>query len=147
MKLEVSNILKDHGVRSTKVREAVLRLLIDEGHPLSHSEMSTKKEISEFDRVTVYRTLEVLHEAHLIHQVKGTDGISRFGANLDQSSQKCTGDHIHFLCSDCHKMTCLPEQALPWIKAPKGFEIHSKQLVVHGKCSSCGKKSKGGTKK
>ncbi len=140
MKLDIAQILKDHGIRVTKVREAVLHLLMESGRPLTHSEIIAQKKISEFDRVTIYRTLEALQESRLIHQVKGTDGISRFGANPNHSSHKCTGDHIHFLCSTCNKMTCLPEQSLPWIKAHKGFEIYSKQLVVYGICSACNKK-------
>ena len=140
MKLNMSQTLKDYGIRLTKVREAVFLLLVKEARPLSHNEIISHSEISKFDRVTIYRTLEVFLEARLIHQVKGTDGGSRFGANFSDSHRKCTGDHIHFLCSVCNEMTCLPEQPLPWVNAPKGFEIQSKQLVVYGVCSVCHKK-------
>lgn len=137
MKKNVSEILKNKGLRLTDVRKAVLQLLLNSGNPLSHQDIISKKTILGFDRVTVYRTLETFQKSHLIHKIKGTDGVSRFGANLEKLSEKCSGDHIHFHCSVCNKMTCLPEQPLPWIKAPKGFEIHSKQLVVYGTCSKC----------
>lgn len=140
--MNIVELLKKNGLRCTQVREMVLKALLYEGRPLSHSEMISKKPISEFDRVTIYRTLESLQKARLIHQIKGTDGISRYSANDLNDDSKCSGDHIHFHCSTCQKMTCLPEQALPWIKAPKGFEIHSKQLVVYGKCTKCAKKIK-----
>jgi hypothetical protein len=39
-------------------------------------------------------------------------------------------------------MSCLPEQPLPWVKAPAGAIIHSKQLVVHGHCAACVSKDK-----
>ncbi len=140
MTKNIPEILKSKGLRITKVREAVLQVLINSGNPLSHQEIITRKKTAEFDRVTVYRTLETLQKLRLIHKIKGTDGVSRFGANENKASEKCSGDHIHFHCSVCNQMSCLPEQPLPWIKAPKGFEIHSKQLVVYGTCSKCTRK-------
>jgi Fur family ferric uptake transcriptional regulator len=129
-------ILKKHGLRRTIAREAILQLLTRARRPLSHQDiLKHRKMLGSLDRVTVYRTLETLLEAGLLHRIQGTDGVWRFCRH--ESAEKCGGNHIHFLCSACNQMSCLPEQPLPWISAPEGATIHSKQLVVYGYCAAC----------
>ncbi|HBL15641.1 MAG TPA: transcriptional repressor [Elusimicrobia bacterium] len=129
--------LKDSGLRLTRAREAVLRILEKAGHPLSHQELRQKLKAGTFDRVTVYRTLETLQATGLLHRIQGNDGVWRFCGHGTQAPSACPGNHIHFLCSRCGRMSCLPEQPLPWVTPPKGARILSKQLVVHGLCSAC----------
>lgn len=138
--MNITDKIKNTGLRCTKVREEVLGLLIEVAHPISHADIFSRKKFTDFDRVTIYRTLDAFFKVGLIHQIKGSDGISRFGVNFNHSKNKCSGNHIHFLCSFCNQMTCLSEQPLPWIDVPKGSEIYSKQLVVYGKCSKCAPK-------
>jgi Fur family transcriptional regulator, ferric uptake regulator len=136
-----AQLLKMNGLRRTSAREAVLQLLASARRPLSHQEILRRpKGKGSFDRVTVYRTLETLHQAGLVHRIQDRDGTSRFCRHTPGSAGKCGGNHIHFLCSKCDKMSCLPEQPLPWVQAPAGAMIHSKQLVVHGFCASCAAK-------
>lgn len=138
-----TRLLKKNGLRRTAAREAILQLLTDAGRPLSHQDI-LKRCIGRgsFDRVTVYRTLETLQEAGLLHRIQGTDGAWRFCRHRYESPGKCAGNHIHFLCSKCDRMSCLPEQPLPWVSPPAGASIHSKQLVVHGHCAACIAKEK-----
>jgi Fur family ferric uptake transcriptional regulator len=133
-----SQLLKKNGLRRTAAREAILQLLADAGRPLSHQDILKKgKGETYFDRVTVYRTLETLQKKGLLHRIQGMDGTWRFCRHRYESPGECAGNHIHFLCSRCDQMSCLPEQPLPWVAAPAGATIHSKQLVVHGQCSAC----------
>jgi Fur family ferric uptake transcriptional regulator len=137
MKLS-SQLLKESGLRRTAAREAILKLLADAQHPLSHHDILKKgKGKTCLDRVTVYRTLETLQNKGLLHRIQGLDGTWRYCRHRSDSPGECAGNHIHFLCSKCDQMSCLPEQPLPWIKAPAGATIHSKQLVVHGHCAAC----------
>ncbi len=138
-----TELLKSSGLRRTTARESILQLLADARRPLSHQDiLKRRKGVESFDRVTVYRTLETLQQAGLIHRIQGTDGAWRFCRHKTESPEKCAGNHIHFLCSKCNQMSCLPEQPLPWIVAPAGAIIHSKQLVVHGHCAACVSKDK-----
>ena len=141
-----AQLLKKVGLRRTAARETLLLLLADAGHPLSHRDILARQKGKEaLDRVTVYRTLETLQEAGILHRIQGTDGAWRFCRHQCESAEKCAGNHIHFLCSNCDQMSCLPEQPLPWIVAPRGALIHSKQLVVHGYCAACvAEKANGG---
>jgi Fur family ferric uptake transcriptional regulator/Fur family zinc uptake transcriptional regulator len=125
------------------VREQILKVLSSAGRPLSHQDiLKLQKGKRGLDRVTVYRTLETLQDVGLLHRIQGTDGVWRFCRHKQESAGKCGGNHIHFLCSRCNQMTCLQEQPLPWIAAPPGATIHSKQLVVHGHCAACVAKEK-----
>lgn len=124
------------GLRHTKARSLVLEMLNSVDRPLSHQEIAAEPEIGRLDRVTLYRTLTTLQQAGLLHRVQGVDGVWRFRGHRTRSG-KCGGDHIHFLCVDCGRMSCLPEQSLPWVKEPDGAEVFGKQLVVYGRCAEC----------
>jgi Fur family transcriptional regulator, ferric uptake regulator len=138
-----TQLLKKSGLRRTAAREAILQLLADAGRPLSHQDILKEgKNETYFDRVTIYRTLETLQKNGLLHRIQGMDGTWRFCRHTFESLGKCAGNHIHFHCSKCDQMSCLPEQPLPWISAPDGATIHSKQLVVHGYCAACAPRDK-----
>lgn len=138
--LSVTSLLKNSNVRMTPARQEVLNLLLKKNRPLSHQEMLSSKKLQEMDRVTLYRTLEALLKAKMIHQIIGADGVTRYCVNKSSSAEKCSGNHIHFHCSKCNQMMCLPDQPLPWITPPKGSTVFHKQLVVYGICEKCGMK-------
>ncbi len=129
-------LLDAAGLRRTKARALVLEMLNDVDRPLSHQEITAAPEIGRLDRVTLYRTLTTLQRAGLLHRVQGVDGVWRFRGHRTRSG-KCGGNHVHFLCLECGRMSCLPEQSLPWVKEPEGAEVFGKQLVVYGLCAIC----------
>ncbi|MDL2298014.1 transcriptional repressor [Synergistaceae bacterium OttesenSCG-928-D05] len=133
--MDAVKILSESGLRATKQRVVVLELLIKKGSPLSHSEISSML-AEPLDKVTLYRTLQTLQSAGIVHQVQGLDGVWRFCAH-DQGMEGCPGDHPHFLCLHCGKMVCLPEQHMPRVEVPKGIKVEGKQLVVYGCCAEC----------
>lgn len=140
-----TQLLKKNGLKRTAARESILQLLADARRPLSHEDILKQcKMAGALDRVTVYRTLETLLEAGLLHRIQGADGARRFCKHEQEPSGKCAGNHIHFLCAKCNQMSCLPEQPLPWVLPPAGATIHNKQLVVHGYCAACVVKRKRG---
>lgn len=135
-------LLESQGLRRTAARETILELLTAAGRPLSHLDILKRCEgAGSIDRVTVYRTLETLQGAGLLHRIQGMDGAWRF-CRHKYAGGKCAGNHIHFLCSNCDRMSCLPEQPLPWVSPPAGATIQSKQLVVHGLCAACAARNK-----
>lgn len=88
------------------------------------------------DRVTLYRVLAAFSEAQIIHQIQGTDGTVRFCLH-EPFRTGCPGNHPHFLCRVCGRMTCLPEQAIPRVEVPQGTVIEGKQLLLFGICATC----------
>jgi Fur family ferric uptake transcriptional regulator len=131
----VSDLFASKGLRRTAVRKTVLAVLTDRGRPLSHAEL--RRVIgAKVDRVTLYRTLETLHRAGLVHQVLGEDGVWRYCSH-DPDTAACPGNHPHFLCLGCGQMVCLADQLLPHVKVPERYEVKGKQLVVFGFCDAC----------
>jgi Fur family ferric uptake transcriptional regulator len=135
----ISDFLALKGLRRTKIRKAVLAVLAEQARPLSHAEV--RRSVWKLaDRVTLYRTLEALRGAGLVHEVLGEDGIRRYCRN-DPVAPGCPGNHPHFLCLQCGKMICLSGQSLPRVSVPEEFAVKGKQLVVFGLCELCSKRS------
>ena len=135
-KMSSYEVLHASGLRRTKARETVLKLLSEARSPLSHQEIATRPEADELDRVTLYRTLATLQRAGLVHRVQGTDGSWRFCFHT-QEQTACPGNHPHFLCLRCGQMDCLTGQSLPRVSVQKGARVIGKQLVVYGHCIKC----------
>lgn len=134
--MTVGKLLHSAGLRRTRARQVVLQVLTETDRPLSHKEIAEDPGTRRLDRVTLYRTLATLQKAGLLHRVQGIDGVWRFRSRRVHTDT-CGGNHLHFLCLVCKKMTCLPEQPLPWVKEPEGAEVFGKQLVVYGRCAQC----------
>jgi Fur family transcriptional regulator, ferric uptake regulator len=130
-----ADLLSSRDLRRTAIREKVLSFLIGRGRPLSHAEL-LRMIGADIDRVTLYRTLETLQKAGLLHQVLGEDGVSRYGSH-DPDAPSCPGNHPHFLCRGCGQMLCLSDQAMPHVTVPEHYTVKSKRLVVSGLCAAC----------
>ncbi len=140
----IQQLLKGEKIRITPAREAVLDVILKAGRPLSHQEIESNPKVKNLNRVTIYRALAILKEKGIINKIQSADGIWHFCGHTQKTkkkSKKCSGNHIHFLCCKCNQMSCLPEQPLPWINAPMGAKILSKQLLVTGHCAKCEKKN------
>ena len=134
--MEISSLLRTAGLRNTRAREKILNILFETGHPVSHQDLDNRQELQGIDRVTIYRTLESLRRAGLARRIRGLDGVWRFCANPIESFG-CPGNHPHFLCLSCGRMTCLVDQVLPWVNVPEGAQVRGKQLIVYGLCPEC----------
>ena len=134
-------MLKDRGIKCTEIRKVLLSILLRAKNPFSHQEILSHSSMKSFNRVTAYRTLDLLLKANLLHRALGPDGAWRFCVNKGKTG--CPGNHVHFFCTKCKKMFCLPEHPIPWIDASIVAEIYSKQLLVYGLCSSCSLKTRG----
>lgn len=133
----IRETLRGCGLRCTPARETVLRRLSEHGHPLAHSELARARDIAALDRVTLYRTLSALQDAGLVHRVQDQQGAWRFCAHV-RLEQGCPGNHAHFQCTGCGRMSCLTDQPLPWVSVSGAAEVLGKQFLVYGRCAECG---------
>ena len=129
-------LLGETGVRRTPVRETVLRKLLDAGAPLSQKDLAATAGLERVNKVTLYRTLEILANAGIAHRVIGIDGEWRFCSHAPDDG-RCAGNHPHFLCLNCGRMACLRDQTMPRVNVPEGYDIEGKQLIVYGICPEC----------
>jgi Fur family ferric uptake transcriptional regulator/Fur family zinc uptake transcriptional regulator len=141
---DASDLLKAADVRTTPVREATLRALLDAESPLSQRDLAKSPELGRVNKVTLYRTLETLVRAGVAHRVIGADGEWRFCARAGEKG-RCAGNHPHFLCLKCGRMECLREQRMPRVDVRDGSVVEGKQLIVYGTCPECGGKGRNAT--
>jgi len=135
--LDSIDILKRNTLSVTESRKAILDLFIDTDGALAHADI--EKNISnDFDRVTVYRTLQTFFENGIIHQIPTTDNTVLYALCKDKCEAGHHHDeHVHFICNLCYKTICLDEVTVPQVKLPKGFKPLQKAMVVKGICAEC----------
>src|SRR5690554_2378501 len=118
---KVQQILKDNNFRNTKLRHAVLSLLLRSGQSLSHQELSKQIRIS-FDRVSLFRTLTSFEEAGIIHKIMDLNGIANY-AYSQKNKTESLECQTHFICLNCDMIICLDETFhVERIKVPNGFQ-------------------------
>lgn len=137
MKEDVLVLLKKNRLSITDSRQKILELFLQSNGALEHADIE-KKTGENFDRVTVYRTLQVFVEKGLIHLVPSTDTGLKYALCKDDCGAGAHRDnHVHFLCTKCNKTICLDEVMVPTVKLPKDFTPVYAQMVVNGLCGEC----------
>ncbi len=131
------DILKKIGLSITDSRKQILELFYTNTGALAHADIE-KKSSQNFDRVTVYRTLQTFLDKGLIHTIPTTDNSVRYALCKDECTQGHHHDnHIHFICDNCNTTFCLDDIIVPSIKLPKGFLQKQTDVVVGGICKNC----------
>lgn len=132
---EIQELLKERGLKATPMRMAVLELLKESKNARSHSELQDL--LVDFDRVTLYRTLNTLNEKGIIH-VAMTHNQETFYAicpsECDDHSHE--HNHIHFKCEACEKVSCLHVNK-DFNLVIEGYQVKQVSVMVSGKCASC----------
>ena len=126
--------LFDRGLRLTKQREQVFRIVLSaEGH-LSAEDLHRKvlEENRSIGFATVYRTLRVLVDCGLIEARQFGDGVQRY--------ESAAGDHHdHMICVDCGSVFEFEDDEIERLQteaaAARGFEIVSHRLDIYIRCN------------
>ncbi|HAN65794.1 MAG TPA: Fur family transcriptional regulator [Chitinophagaceae bacterium] len=134
---EVLQILKKNSLSVTEGRKKILELFIASEGALAHADIE-KQTSNNFDRVTVYRTLQTFVEKGIIHQIPTTDNSVLYALCRHNCEQGHHHDnHVHFICSNCDKTICLDDVTVPQVKLPEGFTPLQSAMVVTGICLDC----------
>ena len=128
-------VLRSHGLSITKSRIQIL-------HSFLHSNESLDVKYfldtfpEQFDRITVYRTLQLFAKEKLIYRVSSID---RFGRYLLQivECKPAIVNHSSFICVQCRKVIPVNTIMAPVIEIPKGFHTEKLEVVVSGLCKTC----------
>jgi Fur family transcriptional regulator, iron response regulator len=125
----VADWLKAGGLRPTRQRMALARLLVGDGqnrHVTAESLYALSAGTTErVSLATVYNTLRAFCDAGLLNEVVVDGSKSYFDTRTD--------DHPHFYWEDSHSLTDAPADeleiaALP--KAPAGMEVSRVDVVI-----------------
>jgi Fur family ferric uptake transcriptional regulator len=133
----IQHILKRNQLSITGSRQTILELFLSSNGALAHADIE-KNTGERFDRVTVYRTLQSFMEKGIIHTIPSADNSIRYALCKDECSQGHHHDnHVHFICNECSRTTCLESVTVPEVKLPDGFRPVQSQMIVSGVCGEC----------
>lgn len=134
------NYFKMHSLKSKKISETPFRKEVleifsryDNAIPLSIVE----KELKEYNRITLYRTIKLFVEKGIIHEIT----ISGEDSNYAICKDECTTaehhhHHVHFKCINCATIFCVEIDEFPTIKIPN-YIINKIELQATGVCEKC----------
>ncbi|UZD21753.1 transcriptional repressor [Algoriphagus halophytocola] len=128
-------ILQNHKLRITDCRQEIIREFLDKQVALAHSDLEESLD-SQFDRVTIYRTLNTFLESDIIHKVLDDSGATKY-ALCTHEEENHSHEHVHFKCENCGETICLEDITLPAVSLPKGFKKKEMSLLVQGTCDKC----------
>jgi Fur family transcriptional regulator, ferric uptake regulator len=133
-----TQILQEHKLRITDCRKEVLRIFLKMQAALSHADLEEKLN-TDFDRVTIYRTLKTFLESDLIHKVLDDSGATKYAlcSHNHAGGHSHDHEHVHFKCEKCGKTICIDEVQLPKIVLPEGYVNKEVSLLVQGICDKC----------
>ncbi len=137
MKDAITDILKHSQLSITDNRLKILEFFQQQGKALSHADIE-KLSGKQFDRVTIYRTLQTFVDKGIIHTIPTADNSIMYALCKETCSEgHHHDDHVHFLCEKCGTTFCLDNVIIPEINIPKGFSVHQTNVLVNGVCKNC----------
>jgi len=132
---DYKKLLKNHHLRITDCRIDVLEKFYSTDHALSFKDL--EDELKDYDRVTLYRTLNSFIDQGLLHRIPNDSGVAAFGLCTEDCSQEAHHhDHVHFKCNVCGHVECLPNYHTPLIDLPD-YVIEESYLILNGVCKAC----------
>lgn len=131
-------LLEAHNVKPTANRLLVARALGSHDSPLSLRELETK--LVTVDKSSIFRTLVLFREHHLVHDVEDGEGCVKYELCLSSDAHHDTDEHVHFYCTECHQTYCFEQTPVPPIDLPAGFRAEAVNYMVKGQCPVCGEK-------
>ena len=137
-KQKAEDLLGSVNLRRTRPRVAILNVLFGAKKPMTQEEIASKLGSDRPNRVTIYRTLETLVEADLVHKAFTRERAWHFELADNCTESQC---HPHFTCTKCSDTHCLPEISMPMPRSPyKGFNISHLRVQLDGLCPKCNPK-------
>lgn len=147
---KIKQQLQSQGYKLTPQREATVKILLDneEDHLSAEDVFMLVKEIApEIGLATVYRTLELLSELHVVEKINFGDGVARYDLRTDTSKHH----HHHLICVQCGSMDEILEDWLgpleERLETEFNFTTLDHRLDFHGICHRCKEKNDNDTNK
>lgn len=137
---KIKQQLQEQGYKLTPQREATVRVLLEnEEDHLSAEDvfMLVKDKAPEIGLATVYRTLELLTDLHVVEKMNFGDGVARYDLRNDSTHHH----HHHLICIHCGTVDEIMEDWLVELELrlekEYGFAVVDHRLDFQGICSRC----------
>lgn len=131
-------LMHAHGIKPTANRILILRTLLQEGRPLSMTEIETVLE--SVDKSIISRTLSLFRERRLLHAMEDGGDSLRYEVCRCAETEEDNDRHVHFHCERCGRTFCFEDCPVPPVDFPAGFELHNANYMAHGICPACRRK-------
>jgi Fur family transcriptional regulator, stress-responsive regulator len=135
MGIDGGQLLREHGLRVTAQRLAVLRAVSDAPHVAADAVVEVARgEIGWISVQAVYDALAALTEKGLLRRIQPAGSPARYESRVGDN-------HHHLICRVCDRMVdvdCAVGHA-PCLTAVEdaGFEIDEAEVVYWGRCPEC----------
>ncbi|MCY0897966.1 MAG: Fur family transcriptional regulator [Firmicutes bacterium] len=133
--VSAEGLLREHGLRVTPQRQAILQLLLDEeGHHWSAEQVRARllPTMPGLARGTIYKVLEELVRAGLCEELPTPDNLALYGLRLTP--------HHHFVCTSCGRWFDVEAQGaetLTMVLGPADARVDDVAIVFRGRCHDC----------
>jgi Fur family transcriptional regulator, ferric uptake regulator len=132
---KAQRMLRQAKLYCTESRVAILRVLLEAARPLRQDQIAPQLRNRTLNKVTVYRTLDSLVDAGLVHRAFTHDRAWHFELAHHCTEKQC---HPHFTCTSCGVTHCLMDISVPMARiADKGFVVSRQQVRLEGLCPAC----------
>jgi Fur family ferric uptake transcriptional regulator len=132
---DLSQRLREHGLRRTPQRELILAAVDRLGHATPDEVLAEVRTRSEAINIsTVYRTLETLEELGLVRHAHLSDRAPTYHSVADH-------EHFHLVCRNCRRVVSVGPDVLADVLArlrdEHGFVADVGHLTMFGRCTEC----------
>lgn len=140
---DFKELLRGKGLKVTSQRLLVLQIMAE--HPGEHLTTEqifdlVRKTNPEIGLATIYRTVQVLVDLHLIDKISFDDDVARY--ELRSSSAK--HHHHHAICLGCGEVFSFEDDLLEKLEAAVeerlGFAVVDHEVKLYGYCRDCREK-------
>ncbi|MBQ0050178.1 MAG: transcriptional repressor [Bacteroidales bacterium] len=127
--------LTDAGIRLTAIRLLVYRTIYEKMQN-AFSLSDVMQLLPYADNSSVFRTLSLFAEHHLLHLIDDGSGKQKYCVCR---CGKFTCQHVHLSCTRCGETICLKESPIPKVDVPQGYVVEETELIIKGICPKCQK--------
>jgi Fur family ferric uptake transcriptional regulator len=135
----IKGSLKEHGIRLTRQRRILLDLMDETGLHLDAEQLYrlAKKKDTKINRVTVYRTINMLKEVGLVDELD----LMHWKGGQHYYETRLKQEHAHVICLRCGKVEEFFGEPLQKIRRQVeshfGFQVLICRTEVGGYCPHC----------
>lgn len=143
LRRQLETYMLDHGLRSTEQRRVIIEMIFDSCAHMSIDDLLQRARAIDprIGYATVYRTMKLMTEAHVVHEHRFGDGFTRYEV-ADEDAH-----HDHLICLACGSITefeePLIEELQERVAERHGFEVRSHKHELYGRCDECRREGKG----
>ncbi len=139
---EFREILRHGGLKYTKQRASILKILTESEQPVSAEQvfLELQNNCVNANLSTVYRILESFASKGIVLKTS-------IGSDIKALFEMNSSVHKHrMICINCRKMTsvegCPLEEYEKMLKDKTGFDVTGHKLEIYGYCEKCTKQKK-----